>query len=72
MLVQGVLQQDPFTGHLFVFRGRTSQPIKIIYWDAPGFCLFTKRLEHGVFLLAAGASSLARRLSLTSAQLSAC
>src|SRR3990170_4719052 len=51
MLVQGVLQQDPFTGHLFVFRGRTrANLIKIIYWDGTGFCLFTKRLEHGVFV----------------------
>ena len=45
MLVQGVLHQDPFTGHLFVFRGRTrANLIKIIYWDGTGFCLFTKRL----------------------------
>ena len=70
MLVQGVLQQDPFTGHLFVFRGRTrTNLIKIIYWDGTGFCLFTKRLEHGVFLwppsLKAGET-----LSLTSTQLS--
>lgn len=51
MLVQGVLHQDPFTGHLFVFRGRTrANLIRIIYWDGTGFCLFTKRLEHGVFL----------------------
>jgi transposase len=50
-LVQGVLHQDPFTGHLFMFRGRTrANLIKIIYWDGTGFCLFTKRLEHGVFL----------------------
>jgi transposase len=46
-LVQGVLHQDPFTGHLFMFRGRTrANLIKIIYWDGTGFCLFTKRLEH--------------------------
>ncbi len=51
MLVQGVLQQDPFSGHLFVFRGRTrANLIKIIHWDGTGLCLFTKRLEHGVFL----------------------
>jgi len=38
MLVQGVLHQDPFTGHLFVFRGRTrANLIKIIYWDGTGF-----------------------------------
>jgi transposase len=70
MMVQGVLHQDPFTGHLFVFRGRTrANLIKIIYWDGTGFCLFTKRLEHGVFLwppsLTAGET-----LSLSSAQLS--
>ena len=41
MLVQGVLQQDPFTGHLFVFRGRTrANLINIIYWDGTGFCLY--------------------------------
>ena len=50
MLVQGVLQQDPFSGHLFVFRGRKANLIKIVYWDGTGLCLFTKRLEHGVFL----------------------
>lgn len=68
MLVQGVLRQDPFTGHLFVFRGRTPNLLKIVFWDGTGFCLFTKRLEHGVFLwpphLGPGAT-----LSLTSAQL---
>lgn len=51
MLVQGVLGQDPFSGHLFVFRGRTrANLIKIVYWDGTGLCLFTKRLEQGVFL----------------------
>jgi transposase len=50
MLVQGVLRQDPFSGHLFVFRGRKANLIKIVFWDGTGLCLFTKRLEHGVFL----------------------
>ena len=50
MLVQGVLRQDPFAGHLFVFRGRKANLIKIVYWDGTGLCLFTKRLEQGVFL----------------------
>ena len=51
MLVQGVLRQDPFSGHLFVFRGRTrANLIKIAFWDGTGLCLITKRLEHGVFL----------------------
>lgn len=42
MLFQGVLRLDPFCGHFFVFRGRKA--------NLTGFCLFTKRLEHGVFL----------------------
>ena len=50
MLVQAVLHQDPFSGHLFVFRGRKANLIKIVYWDGTGLCLFTKRLEQGVFL----------------------
>ena len=50
MLVQGVLRQDPFSGHIFVFRGRKANLIKIVFWDGTGLCLFTKRLEHGVFL----------------------
>ena len=50
MLVQGVLRQDPFSGHLFVCRGRKANLIKIVFWDGTGLCLFTKRLEQGVFL----------------------
>jgi len=49
MLVQGVLRQDPFSGHLFVFRGRKANLIKIVFWDGTGLCLFSKRLEQGVF-----------------------
>ncbi|WP_018147509.1 IS66 family insertion sequence element accessory protein TnpB [Henriciella marina] len=50
MLVQGVLAQDPFSGHLFAFRGRKANLIKILYWDGTGLCLFSKRLEKGGFL----------------------
>ena len=70
MLVQGVLRQDPFSGHLFVFRGRTrANLIKIVFWDGTGLCLFTKRLEHGVFLWPPSVDA-GETLSLTSAQLS--
>ena len=69
MLVQGVLQQDPFTGHLFVFRGSTrANLIKIIYWDGSGFCLFTKRLEHRIFEWPTVGGT-GETVSLTSAQL---
>ncbi len=36
MLVQGVLKQDPFSGHLFAFRGRKVNLIKIVFWDGTG------------------------------------
>ena len=49
MLVQEVLRQDPFSGHLFAFRGRRANLIKIVFWDGTGLCLFTKRLEDGYF-----------------------
>jgi len=70
LLVQEVLQQDPFSGHLFVFRGRKANLIKIVFWDGTGLCLFTKRLEDGVFLWPPKLEP-SRTLSLTSAQLSA-
>ena len=70
VLVQEVLQQDPFSGHLFVFRGRKADLIKIVFWDGTGLCLFTKRLEQGVFLWPPNIEP-GRTLSLTSEQLSA-
>lgn len=44
------LKKDPFTGHLFVFRGQRGDVIKIIWWDGQGACLFSKRLEKGRFV----------------------
>ena len=40
-----VLAEDPYSGHLFVFRGRRGDLLKIIWWDSQGACLFSKRLE---------------------------
>lgn len=48
--VQEVLQHDPLSGHLFVFRGRRSDILKIIWHDGLGTCLFTRRLEKGRFI----------------------
>jgi len=47
--VVSVLQQDPFSGHLFVFRNKRRDRIKILFWDRSGFCLWYKRLEKGTF-----------------------
>jgi transposase len=50
MLAQDVLKQEPFSGHLFVFRGKRGDLVKVLYWDGQGFCLFAKRLEKGRFV----------------------
>ena len=48
--VQEVLRRDPLSGHLFCFRGRRGNLLKVIWHDGQGACLFTKRLERGRFL----------------------
>ena len=50
IMAQDALQQDPFSGHLFVFRGRRGDLVKIIWWDGQGACLFSTRLERGRFV----------------------
>jgi transposase len=48
-LVQSVLAEDPLSGHLFVFRNRRGDRLKILYWAGDGFALWYRRLEKGTF-----------------------
>ena len=48
--VQEVLKHDPLGGHIFCFRGRRGDLIKVIWWDGQGACMFMKRLEKGRFV----------------------
>ena len=50
LLVQETLKADPHAGHLFVFRGKRGDLVKIIWHDGQGACLFSKRLERGRFI----------------------
>jgi len=49
-IVQTTLSDNPFSGHVFVFRGRRGDLIKLLWWDGDGLCLFAKRLERGRFV----------------------
>ena len=48
--VQETLKANPHGGHLFVFRGKRGDLIKVIWHDGQGACLFSKRLERGRFI----------------------
>lgn len=48
--VQTVLERDPFSGHVFVFRGKRGDLVKVLWWSGAGTCLLTKRLERGRFV----------------------
>jgi len=65
-LAEKVLKQNPYCGHLFVFRGRRGDLIKVIWFDGQGSCLFSKRLEKGKFVWPAAKDG---KLALTPAQL---
>jgi len=49
-VVQTVLTRNPCSGHVFVFRGRRGDLIKLLWYDGDGLCLFAKRLERGRFI----------------------
>ena len=66
-IAQTVLEKSPFSGHVFVFRGRRGDLIKLLWFDGDGLCLFAKRLERGRFIWPQAESG---TVSLTRAQLS--
>jgi transposase len=66
-LVQTTLAENPFSGQLFVFRGRRGDLVKLLWFDGDGMCLFAKRLERGRFVWPQASSG---AVSLSAAQLS--
>lgn len=48
-LVRDALALDPLSGHLFLFRNRRGDRVKILVWDRSGYWVLYKRLERGTF-----------------------
>jgi transposase len=65
-MVQTSLQQSPLSGHVFVFRGRRGDVIKLLWHDGDGLCIVHKRLDSGRFVWPKADSG---SISLTRAQL---
>lgn len=66
-IVQSALAENPFSGHVFIFRGRRGDLVKLLWWSADGLCLFAKRLERGRFVWPQATEG---RVHLSGAQLS--
>jgi transposase len=66
-LAQTVLRENPFWGHVFAFRGRRGDLVKLLWFDGDGLCLFVKRLERGRFVWPQATSG---SVALSAAQLS--
>lgn len=48
-MVTNIIKQSPTSGHLFLFRNRRGNCVKLLYWDGDGFAIWYKRLEKGTF-----------------------
>ena len=66
-MVQTALKENPFSGQVFVFRGRRGDLIKLLWWSGDGMNLYVKRLERGRFVWPQAQSG---ALTLSAAQLS--
>ena len=66
-LAQTALVRNPFSGHIFVFRGRRGDLVKLLWFDGDGLCLLAKRLERGRFVWPQADSG---SVALSAAQLS--
>jgi transposase len=69
-LVRDWLGYDPLSGHLFVFRSRRGDRVKLLWWEDGGLTLYYRRLEEGVFRFPAAADLEARSIEVSAQELS--
>ena len=70
-LAQQVFEQDPLSGHLFLFVNRRRDRIKLLYWGGTGFCIWYQQLEKGGYQLPEAATANEREgIEITASQLS--
>jgi len=69
-LVAEVVDEDPQSGHLFLFVNRRRDRLKVLWWDRSGYCLLAKRLEHGQFRVFDRADGKAGAFELSASELS--
>jgi len=69
-VVRDWLGHDPLSGHLFVFRSRRGDRVKLLWWDRDGLALFYKRLERGVFRFPAAVDPETRSIEVSAQELS--
>ena len=65
--VEAVLEESPFSGNVFVFRGKRGNVVKLLWSTGDGLCLLSKRLEQGHFIWPQAQGG---KVHLTQAQLS--
>lgn len=68
--VQSTLKQDPLSGHLFLFRNRRRDRIKILFWDGDGYAIYYKQLARGSFEFPASPDPHSAALQIRASELS--
>jgi transposase len=69
-LVAATFEQDPLCGHLFVFRNRRGDQIRVLFWDRTGYCILGKKLARGRFHLAREPAAGVTHVEVEAAELS--
>jgi transposase len=68
-LARSVVNQDPMSGHLFVWFNRRGDQVRILFWDRTGYAILAKRLERGTFRLAKAPAEGATHVMVDAAEL---